>query len=134
MESISLTGGVTAKYYSFSDHVVCVDINKNGKHMGSFCSDVNQFLEWDKEEMISLIQQHIKLVESSAILRLRQAEKFPLQDQLEFQYYKHTEDLYCIEILQAGKVVSTFCVDCSSFDEWLEDKEQLFHVVDHLIK
>ncbi|MDQ0256264.1 hypothetical protein J2S74_003682 [Evansella vedderi] len=124
-----LDDGVVVNAYSFSEHVICVDVNKDGQDLGSFCSDVSQFEELDEEEMVTLIQQHIKLIESSSLKS--QKEKHMVYG-YELSYYTHSETVTCVDVKQADKPVCSFCVDKVTFEEWLEDNDQLINVINNL--
>ncbi|MCD8508709.1 MAG: hypothetical protein LRY73_01590 [Bacillus sp. (in: Bacteria)] len=128
-EELVMADGVVANKYSFSDHVICVEVKKNGKDLGSFCSDVSQFEELDEEELTTLIQQHVNLVEASSIVD--EKVKHRVGD-YELECYSHYDSVCCINVLQNGEAVSSFCVDRASFEEWLEDEEQLLSVVNNL--
>lgn len=124
-----MADGVVANVYSFSDHVICVEVKKDGKDLGSFCSDVSQFEELDEDELTALIQQHISLVESSAITNPKERHRV---GGYELECYTHYDSVCCVNVHYHGELISSFCVDRGSFEEWLEDEEQLLQVVENL--
>ncbi|MBU9724175.1 MULTISPECIES: hypothetical protein [Bacillaceae] len=124
------SNGVAARYSSFSDDVVCVEVEKNGRDLGSFCTDIHHFEEWEEEELISLIEQHVKKVEGYS---QKKSDKDTLLPGVEVQYYSHSSDVYCINVFYQGNEVSSFCADRVTFEEWMEDKELLSNVVKNLI-
>ncbi|UTR09459.1 hypothetical protein MM300_16375 [Evansella sp. LMS18] len=126
-EIIKLADGISASCYQFSDHVMCLEVMKDGEPMGSFCSTVSQYEEWDEEEVTALIQSHVRKFEESA--RKQKAEEMLVLDDLVIRYYNHSEDLFCVDITKDGKPAGSFCADRSSFEEWMEDKDMLSEVI-----
>ncbi|MBU9712215.1 hypothetical protein [Evansella tamaricis] len=127
---VVFSNGVSARCFSYSEDIVCVEVEKDGKEFGSFCSDVKQFEEWDEEELVLLVEQHIKQTENA----LRQKKRrHPLYEDIEMQYYTHSSDVYCINIYEGDLEVSSFCTDRLTFEEWMEDKDSLIDVVKKLI-
>ena len=129
-ETIELSDGVSASYHIFSEYIVCVEVAKNGEPMGSFCSDTSQIEELDEEEVISMIQKHIKEYEASSLKHKK--KKLQIED-FELDYYSHSEDMYCIDVTKQGNMVGSFCADRASFEEWMDDEEQLTSIVKKMI-
>lgn len=129
--TVLLPDGVLGTAFKFSEHVICIEVMKNGRQLGSFCTDVGQFEEWDDEDLRSLIEQHVKSMEEASLKYTK--EKQYVLDRYELQYYTHSDYLYCIDVLDNGKIVSSFCTDKDTFDEWMEDKEQLTNVVKEIL-
>ena len=125
--TVLLSNGVLGSVYKFSDHVVCIEVIKNGKELGSFCTDISQYEDWEEEELKTLIEQHVKASEAKD-LKTEKKKQFIL-DRYEIEYYAHSDTLFCINVLENGKTVSSFCTDKEAFDQWMEDEEQLTKVV-----
>ncbi len=47
-----LRNGIEIEYYSHSDDMMCVNIYKKEKHVGSFCTLTSLFDEWKEDERI----------------------------------------------------------------------------------
>lgn len=45
-----LENGIEVEYFSHSDDILCVEMYKSGKSVGSFCSDVSSFEEWMEDD------------------------------------------------------------------------------------
>ncbi|WP_280768399.1 hypothetical protein [Salipaludibacillus daqingensis] len=126
-KQLAISDEVSASYYNFSEYVVCVEVMKNEKSLGSFCSDLSQFEEWDEEEVVELVKNHIIQVEKAENHRNDHSQY--LENGMEIKYHKHWEDFYCVEVFDQGKEVGSFCADRSSFEEWMEDEQQLSEVI-----
>lgn len=129
--TVLLPNGVLGTAFKFSEHVVCVEVIKNGQQLGSFCTDVDQFEEWDDDDLKSLIEQHVKRMEEAS--RNETKEKKYILDRYELQYYTHSDYMYCVDVLENGQIISSFCTDKATFDEWMEDEEQLTNVVKEML-
>lgn len=126
-QMLLISDDVTAVYYNFSEYMVCVDVKKNGKSLGSFCSDVRQFNEWDTDELIELVKSHVRQMEKAE--SYNHADNHQLSDGLEIKFHKHWDNFYCVDVMNAGKQIGSFCADRASFEEWMEDKGHLEEVV-----
>lgn len=129
--TVLLSDGVLGSVYKFSDHVVCIEVMKNGEQLGSFCTDISQYEDWEEEELKSLIEQHVQASEANALKA--EEKKHYILDRYELQYYTHSDSLFCINVLENGKTITSFCTDKESFDEWMEDEEQLARVVQMIL-
>jgi len=130
-QQLTISEDVLASYYHFSEYVVCVEVMKNEKSFGSFCSDLSQFEEWDEEEVVQLVKNHIIQVEKDQ----KQSENHQsdqsqhLENGIEIKYHKHWDDFYCVDVFDQGKEIGSFCADRSSFEDWMEDEQQLIQVI-----
>lgn len=131
-KQITISEDVSASYYNFSEYVVCVEVTKKNQSLGSFCSDLRQFEEWDEDEVIQLVKTHIVQVENSQS-HANDYEQH-LENGLQIKYHKHWEDFYCVEVFDQGKEIGSFCADRSSFEEWMEDDQQLTEVIKSQLK
>ena len=111
----------------FSEFVVCVEVTKNEKSLGSFCSDLSQFQEWDEEEVVQLVKNHIVQVEKAQDHLSDQTQS--LKNGMEIKFHKHWDNFYCVDVFDNGKEIGSFCADRSSFEEWMEDEQQLSEVI-----
>ncbi|WP_416149546.1 hypothetical protein ACM26V_00675 [Salipaludibacillus sp. HK11] len=126
-KQLTIAQDVTASYYHFSEYVVCVEVMKKEKSLGSFCSDLSQFEEWDEDEVVELVKNHILQVENEHDYKNENAQN--LENGLEIKYHKHWDNFYCVDVIDQGKEVGSFCADRSSFEEWMEDEELLTEVI-----
>lgn len=126
-KQLTISDDVLASYYNFSEYVVCVEVMKNEKSLGSFCSDLSQFEEWDEEEVVQLVKNHIVQVEKAQNHQSDNSQR--LENGMEIKYHKHWENFYCVEVFDQGKEIGSFCADRSSFEEWMEDEQQLSEVI-----
>ncbi|MCE7794317.1 hypothetical protein K8O68_18210 [Salipaludibacillus sp. CUR1] len=124
---LTISDDVTAGYYYFSEYVICVEVTKQGKSLGSFCSDISQFEEWDEEEVAELVKNHVHQVENAQTYQPDRSHV--LNGGMEIKYHQHWEDFYCVEVYEKGKEIGSFCADRASFEEWMEDDQHLSEVV-----
>ncbi|GEL06912.1 hypothetical protein [Salisediminibacterium halotolerans] len=124
---ITVTDEITANYQKFSEYVVCVEVMKNGESMGSFCSDAQTFDEWDEEEIIDMIKLHVTQMQKGSTIN--EQETLTLKNGWKIKYHQHWDDFYCVDIFDGLKDVGSFCADRGSFEEWMEDEDQLLRVI-----
>ncbi|MBB5173084.1 hypothetical protein [Texcoconibacillus texcoconensis] len=124
---LQLSDQLIVRYYEFSDDVVCVEVMKDGKDFGAFCSDRLQFQEWDEGELQQLAETHVKQNDGITVSPDRNLRS--LSEGYEIEYTNHWGNMYCLDIYKQGVYESSFCVDRSSFEEWMDDEEQLIAVV-----
>lgn len=126
-KQVTISENVTANFQKFSEYVVCVEVMKNGKSTGSFCTDVSAFDEWDEDEMKDLVNSHLAQVDQTE--DIKGDETITLDNGLIVSYSKHWDDFYCVNVFDGDKEVSSFCADRESFEEWTESKDQLLNVI-----
>ena len=124
---ITISKEITANYQNFSEYVVCVEVMKHGESLGSFCSDAQTFNEWDEDEIIDMVYLHIDQMQKSPAIQDR--ETMTLKNGWKIKYHQHWEDFYCIDVFDGNTDVGSFCADRGSFEEWMEDENQLQRVI-----
>lgn len=124
---ITVSDELTAIYQKFSEYVVCVEVMKNGTSMGSFCSDAQTFSEWDEDEIVDMINLHVAQMQKGS--NIKELETMTLKNGWKIKYHQHWDDFYCVDISDGQKDVGSFCADRGSFEEWMEDEDQLLRVI-----
>lgn len=137
-EKIQLTDDLFIETYPFSDYITCVEVFLHGESFNAFCSDNDFVDEWreNPDVLIKLCNEHMLQhpKKTPAPKDVANPARKQLEEGLEAEFYSFSDDVYCINVYQQGKLTTSFCSDKASFEEWQDDPAAMLSVIKKLIK
>jgi hypothetical protein len=137
-EKIQLTDDLLIETYPFSDYITCVEVFLKGESFNAFCSDNSVVDEWKEnpDMLIELCNDHLlhQPKKTTLVVNDDHNHRQALGEGIELETYSFSEDIYCINVYQHGKMVNSFCSDRSSIDEMEDDPEVLRSIIKKMLK
>lgn len=135
-EKIKVSEDISIEAYSFSDYITCIDVYYKDESFSAFCTDTDLVNEWreNPELLLEVVKERIAKQTPIRKQEKDSAQRIKLNAELEVETYSFSGDVYCVNVFQKDKLISSFCTDVATYDEWQEDQELLEAMVKQVLR